>query len=141
MLTDDLSLITSKMVSYTERAAADLDLRYYEQIVLLYINGKGSCNQEQIARQFEVDKSMVSKTMAKLEKRGVVSRRTNADNKREYIISLTPEGHALVPAVKAIFAAWDEKVYAGLTPDDRARIERTVAHMLQNADALLAEED
>lgn len=140
MLMEDLSVILSQMCSYTEHRLSETHLKHHEQLILLYLHDRKHSNQEQIARHFSVDKGSVSKTIAKLEERGLVARQTNADNKREKIVTLTADGNTCTGQIAGVFDEWSTRLTDGLSPAELDLLKDAVMLMAHNADDLIAEE-
>lgn len=66
---------------------------------LLAIEEKGHTNITELAKDMELDKSTLSRTIETLVGMGLVSRKTNSDNRRSQHINLTPEGERTVSAI------------------------------------------
>lgn len=112
---------------------AGFDLGLPEQSVLLLIEAFGQSNQDTIARHLMIDKGSITKTIAKLESKGLIQRWENPDNKRENLLILTP---ACQPALKVIHQAnhdWDQLLSATVPPDLLACTDKTTTTQSKNA--------
>ena len=92
MFMNDISIIVRHMRVFAERRMAEEGLGFPEQLVIMCLAASGTSNQERIASFLDIDKGAVAKTVAKLEAKGLVDGRTNEDNRREKILSLSPAG-------------------------------------------------
>jgi len=66
---------------------------------LLAIEEKGHTNITELAKDMELDKSTLSRTIETLVGMGLVSRKTNSENRRCQHIDLTPAGEKTVSAI------------------------------------------
>ena len=64
-------------------------------------------------------KSTVSRAVSALEKRGLVVRRPNLDDRREEWLALTPEGREIYEAVAPEALAVEERLLSVLTPQEQ----------------------
>ena len=75
-----------------------------------------------IAAHGVMHKSTVSRAVSALEKRGLVVRRPNLEDRREEWLALTPEGRAIYEAVAPEAVAVEERLLSVLTSDERAML-------------------
>ena len=85
-------------------------------------------------------KSTVSRAVSALEKRGLVVRRPNLDDRREEWLALTPDGRAIYEAVAPKALAVEERLLAVLTSDERAMLSSLIDKLTRQA-RLLAPQD
>jgi DNA-binding MarR family transcriptional regulator len=60
------------------------------------------CSQQRLATALGVSGPAVVQTMTTLDHHGLISRERNPDDRREYLLRLTPEGHQQLAAARAI---------------------------------------
>lgn len=137
MLMSDLSIIVRQMRVFSERKLQHRNIGFPEQIVLMYLLNHENVNQEQIANHFEIDKGAIAKTIAKLEEKGLILRRENPSNKREKMISLTFQAKEITDDMRSILAEWNACVYADISSEEIARLEKTIATMAKNSNRFL----
>ena len=85
-------------------------------------------------------KSTVSRAVAALEKRGLVVRRPNLDDRREEWLALTPEGRAIYEAVAPEALAVEQRLLSVLTAEEQ-RTFATLIDKLTRQARLLAPQD
>lgn len=83
----DISIIVRKMRTFAERNMAHRGIGFPEQLVLMSLLANGESNQESIAAEHGIDRGAITKTLAKLEAKGLVTRKVNSKNKREKIVA------------------------------------------------------
>jgi DNA-binding MarR family transcriptional regulator len=134
---NDLSIIMRQMCVYAERHLAEFELGFPEMVVIMHLADKGPSNQETIARTFEVDKGAISKTIAKLEAKGLVTRQVNPDNRREKLVTLDASSQPILQKMRTELVAWDDAVFAGISDADRQTLQSALTLMAANSSALL----
>jgi DNA-binding MarR family transcriptional regulator len=85
-------------------------------------------------------KSTVSRAVSALEKRGLVVRRPNLDDRREEWLALTPEGRAIYEAVAPEALAVEERLLSVLTSEEQAMLSSLIDKLTRQA-RLLAPQD
>ncbi len=137
MFMNDASILVRHMRVFAERSMADTGLGFPEQIVIMYLAGCETSNQEQIARFFDIDKGAIAKTIAKLEAKDLVESKVNEQNRREKTLSLTPEAHRVIERMGNALRDWETQVYAGIGDKDRRIVEQSIALMAKNSHAMI----
>ncbi|MCE7001411.1 MarR family transcriptional regulator [Kibdelosporangium philippinense] len=74
---------------------AELDLTYPQYLVLLVLWERDNQPIKQIGAALHLDYGTVSPLLKRLETRGLVQRRRQADDERSVVVSLTPDGIAM----------------------------------------------
>lgn len=77
---------------------SDLTLPQYRALVVL--GSRGGLNVTVLAEEVGVHQTTASRLVARLVADGLVERETNADNRREVRLGLTPDGRALLARVR-----------------------------------------
>jgi len=72
-----------------------------------------------IAAHGVMHKSTVSRAVAALESRGLVVRRPNADDRREELLELTPEGRGIYESLAPEALAFEARLIAALSPEEQ----------------------
>lgn len=86
--------------------------------VLLRMKG-GSCGQEELGMFFEVDKGRMAKALALLEEHGLICRGINEKNRRQKLVSLTPDGERMVEKMEQVFEEWDQLCFQGFSEAEK----------------------
>ncbi len=81
-------------------------------------------------------KSTVSRAVAALEKRGLVVRRPNLDDRREEWLELTPEGRAIYEAVAPEALAVEQRLLSVLTPEEQKTLGSLIDKLTRQAKLL-----
>ena len=92
-----------------------------------------------IAAHGVMHKSTVSRAVAALEKRGLVVRRPNADDRREERLALTAEGRAIYEALAPEALAFETRLLSVLTPTEQEAFTVLVERLTAQARSLAPE--
>lgn len=128
----DISIIVRKMRTFAERNMAHRGIGFPEQLVLMSLLANGESNQESIAAEHGIDRGAIAKTLAKLEAKGLVTRKVNSKNKREKIVCATPEATSVFDEMRASFVELDNTLFSGFTPEEKASACDLIARMAAN---------
>lgn len=95
-------------------------LQYTALTVLRRRDGLSSA---QLARNSFVTAQSMADLITSLERRGLIVRRRNPDNRRTLLISLTDAGHELLAALDEPMRKLEERMVSGLTAVQRRELE------------------
>lgn len=106
-----------------------LGLYSSEWTVLNFVAKHDSFPQSDIAAALEIEGAAISKTLSKMEQKGLIVR-TSSQDKREKRISLTEKGRELYPLAAQAAGNHRSAVLAGLSRDDRQQMLSFIQSML-----------
>lgn len=87
-------------------------------------------DQARIAALIAYDRATIGGVIERLEKRGLVERTVNDDDRRARIVTLTPEGEALYKALLPLVKKLQSDILAELSAADRAVLTELMARSL-----------
>jgi DNA-binding MarR family transcriptional regulator len=87
---------------------------------------RGPMSAGELATCERVQPPSMTKVLAHLEERGLVRRAAHPSDKRQAIISVTPDGEQLLDSERRSRDAWLSRRLAELTPDERALLRSVV---------------
>lgn len=93
-----------------------------EAMALHDLGGQGGLTQQELAARLHLDKSTVSRLVAGLSERGLVSRRRDESNRRFVRLDLTEAGHRLHVEVAAALHSEQLSVLAGMSQAEQAAL-------------------
>ena len=99
--------------------------------VLNFVAKHDSFPQSDIAAALEIEGAAISKTLSKMEQKGLIVR-TSSQDKREKRISLTEKGRELYPLAAQAAGNHRSAVLAGLSRDDRQQMLSFIQSMLDH---------
>jgi DNA-binding MarR family transcriptional regulator len=81
-------------------------------------------DQRTLAGTVGLDTSTVGGVINRLESRGLLARNASPTDRRVRLLSLTPEGKALLAAIQPAIAMTQERILAPLSPEERDHFMR-----------------
>ena len=110
----------------------ELELQLVDGFVLRLLARQGSLRQEDIAQWIVLDKGAVARSVARMEKQGLVERTVSDRCRREKWVALTPAGADTAARITQALNTWDEIRYHGFTADERTQYESCLARITEN---------
>lgn len=107
--------------------------------VLVTLGQYGVMTGKAVGAHSHMHKTKVSRAVALLEKRKLLTRRGNRADKREAFLSLTPAGRAMYEEVAPHALDFARRLTEILTPADREAFNRAVAQLTDQSAQLVAE--
>jgi DNA-binding MarR family transcriptional regulator len=132
-----LASLTSQALSrvYSERYGIGVP----EWRVLVTLGQFGMMTGKAIGAHSHMHKTKVSRAVAELERRKLVTRRANREDLRESFLSLTPAGRAIYEELAPHALEFARRLAEVIDPQDRAAFERAFQRLTERS-RLLAEE-
>ncbi|WP_222122102.1 MarR family winged helix-turn-helix transcriptional regulator [Curtobacterium sp. 9128] len=123
----DTPLQLMRWIGWAQRKAADewvreRDLTHEQSFVLGYLQQNPGAIQRDIAAVTRTSAASVSSILQGLEKRGLVERRSDADNARTKLVFATPTGIELIAGFEDAMLALDDTLLAPLSADERSTL-------------------
>lgn len=107
--------------------------------VLVTLGEFGMMTGKAVGAHTHMHKTKVSRAVAQLEKRKLVSRRVNRADMREAFLSLTPAGRAMYEDLAPIALDFADRLLRVLDASDRAAFDRAVQRLTLRSAELTAE--
>lgn len=98
------------------------DLTPVQFSALVRLSEEESCSQNKLGRLIAVDAATIKGVIDRLREKGLVTSRADPEDRRRAMISLTPQGAALIPELHAVGATITARTLAPLGPDERATL-------------------
>lgn len=123
----DTPLQLMRWIGWAQRKAADewvreRELTHEQSFVLGYLQQNPGAIQRDIAAMTRTSAASVSSLLQGLEKRGLVERRSDADNARTKLVFATPTGIDLIAGFEDAMLSLDDTLLAPLDPSERATL-------------------
>ncbi|MFM0325843.1 MarR family winged helix-turn-helix transcriptional regulator [Caballeronia glebae] len=104
------------------------------QASILFMLAVGKClTAADIAREYGIDASAVTRLIDRLEKRGLLSRVRSEEDRRVVRLALTDEGRATAEKIPAIFTSVLDNLLAGFTPEEVGFLKSMLRRILANS--------
>ncbi len=133
-----ISILYRKSHIWLNEGCAQYGLTGAQAVVILIVCDFGVLTQDGITKRLGLDKSVIAKTVAKLEETGFLIRTTNAKDKRTYDIRPTEKAWEAYSFVKEQMALCVQRMTQQMTDSERAEFKRLLALA---AEAVIALDD
>jgi DNA-binding MarR family transcriptional regulator len=100
--------------------AADVDLTPVQFAALAALQDHDQSDQATLAGLIAYDRATIGGVVDRLESKGFVARKISPRDRRARIVTLTPEGRALLDTVRPLVAAAQADMLPGLSDAERA---------------------
>jgi len=101
--------------------------------VIVILGECGQMTAKDVGLRGQMHKTKVSRAVAVLEKRRFLTRRANAADLREAILSLTPEGRAVYDDLAPRAMQFSDRLIASIDPFDREVFCRVLKQLMERA--------
>lgn len=139
--TDKMSLIVRHCRTFSEKRLKEYDLTFGEQVIIMYLVSHENVNQDTISRTYQIDKSIIAKTLSKLEKKGIIIKKQNPDNKRENLISLDQNADEILDRMKIVLDEWNGILFEGMSKEEIETFYRLTEKMQDNVERILKKDN
>jgi DNA-binding MarR family transcriptional regulator len=108
---------------------------------LFYICRNPGVSQEALTRALYVNKSSVTRHIARLEEAGLLTRTPSPDDKRVLLVYPTEQAIGLLPRLREVGGLWHAALTNGFTEEETAQFEDLLSRAMENARRAADEED
>ncbi len=121
--------------AFFARAFARVGAHPGQASCLLAIARSEGLSQRELARMLDITPAAVTGMLQKVERAGLVVRRTDEHDQRYVRIHLTEAGRALVSEVRGLLREQIGVLFAGMTPEELRDLARLLDRLNANMDA------
>lgn len=107
------------------------DVYSSEWTIINYLHHHEAISQADLAAALQIEPAAVSKTIGKMEKKGLITR-SSAKDKREKHISMTPKCRELFPQLAATLARHRQQSLTGISEKSRQDMLQMMKTMFDN---------
>ncbi len=100
------------------KKCAGIDISPATRRILFYLSGKDQVNQLYIVRQTRLKAPTISVSLSRLEKKGIISRRTSDTDMRNMEVSLTEKGEEIDKKIRSFSDSIDKRMMKGITEEE-----------------------
>ncbi len=118
-----------------ERKLARLGLRLGQEFILLQLAAHEALSQIGLAERLGVEQATISIVLRRMQKAGLVQRRTDPADARVTRVCLTRKGRSLVPPVQRLWREQERSLLQGLTGEDRRTLGKLLARIQANLES------
>lgn len=133
-----ISILYRKSHIWLNNGCAEHDLTAAQAVIILIVCDFEVLTQDEITKRLGMDKSVIAKTVTRLEEMGFMVRSTNAKDKRTYDIRPTEKAWKAYPFVKEQIEQGFQRMTQQMTDAERNEFKRL---LLIAAQAAVSQDD
>ena len=133
-----ISILYRKSHIWLNNGCAQYRLSAAQALIILIVCDFQVLTQDDITKRLSLDKSVIAKTVTKLEESGYLLRATNARDKRTYDIRPTEKAWEVYPSIKEQVEGCFRRMTQQMTEAEREEFQRLLQ---MAAEAAIAMED
>lgn len=115
-----------------EARYADHELNLTQASLLAFLGERGPVTQTQLAQALGAGRAATGLVINGLEKRDLIERRENPDDRRAWLIALRPQGEALLEPIKEIDRVLRLELREGIPKSERQQLARVLLRLQAN---------
>ena len=135
-----LGLIAKKYIGIMYKNLGHLDIGHNFIVIILIHKSSSTLTQQELANQCGMDKTNMLRTIDALQAKGLVRREQKPEDRRAYVIRLTPEGKKIIPLINKSFRVLNKKALEGISDRQTKEFYKTLNKITENIASLPAEE-
>lgn len=108
---------------------AELDLFTGQDLLLICLWGQDGQTQSDLANKLGIQQATLTRMITRIEKTGLVVRKSDYEDARVSRVFLTNAGKKLRQAVEAIWSEIENQVFHGLTTEERLLLRRLLMQL------------
>lgn len=105
-----IQILAKSQSLFLNNRLKEIDINTAQFQVLYEIDNDSKINQEKIASRSNTNKGAIARSISKLEENGLVERKTDENNRRQNIITLTGKGKIVLDKAIEIFNEWEDSL-------------------------------
>jgi len=132
-----LSLLTAKMQAHLARHYQQvLGLSLHEARIIAVLGYHRPVSSNAIVQHTTMDKATVSRAVARLMRRGLLTRRPDPEDRRLLVLDFTPRGARTYRDLAALAQRWEAWLTEAMPRAARTRLVRDLALLTQRLDTM-----
>lgn len=100
--------------------------------VLFRVHRAGTLAQKDLVQALQVEPATLTGVIDALSAKGWLERLGSEEDKRCRVLRLSPAGEELLAGIADPYELVEKRMLAGVTPEERELVERTLEHMISN---------
>ncbi len=131
-----VSILYRKSHIWLNNSCARYHLTAAQAVVILIVCDFEVLTQDEITKRLSLDKSVIAKTVTKLQETGFLTRSTNARDKRTFDIRPTEKAWQVYPFIKEQIDGCFQRMTQQMTEEERQQFKRLLSMAAEAAIAL-----
>ena len=123
----NLSIIYRQFTVFLNRELADSELTATELMYIGSLYDQDGVTQDDLAREFCIDKAATARTIQTLEGKGLLLRKVDENDRRAKRISLTPKVEKYKTTIETVQKKWMDLCGADISKEEIAAFEKMLS--------------
>ena len=108
--------------------------------ILMRLYHQDGINQETLSQDLLLDKTTCTRAIQKLMDARYITKETDIEDKRAYIIHLTPKALKIEKEIRSILKSWKNILLTDFTPEEKQQLIEFLNRTIKNAQTFLTEQ-
>lgn len=130
--------ISTMMVAEVDHRLTEIGLTHAQWAPLLLIKRGRANTQAELARELQLDAGALTRTLDRLEAKGLCRRERSKEDRRVVNLSLTPEGERAIEPVTGVLCDVSNLMLAGFEPAEYEALMALLRRVYANTEAMRA---
>ncbi len=117
---------------------APLDLNLTQASLIGYVNEFGATTQTDLADHLGIGRAAIGSVIDRLQARGLVERQPKSDDRRVWLVTITPAGVALAEQINEVDQVLRAELRRGLGREERQALAWVMTRLQQNLATAIA---
>lgn len=117
---------------------APLDLNLTQASLIGYVNEFGATSQTDLADHLGIGRAAIGSVIDRLQARGLVERQPKSDDRRVWLVAITPAGEALAEQINEVDQVLRAELRRGLGREERQALAWVMTRLQQNLASAIA---
>lgn len=126
--------------SYLQPYLDEIGLGVGQPKMIAYLAAHQPCRQKELSAYFEIDRAAVSRMLDSLEKKGFVTHKSDENNRRAELVTLTEKGKTANKIWQTHCGEMEQVLLDGFTASEREQFSQYLYRAYQNLKGKLPEE-
>lgn len=115
-----------------EKELKPYGLTYAQRVILIRLCEKDGLTQKELARDTYFEQSNMTLMLDKLELKGLIVREPKENDRRAYLVRITPKGRELYEPLVALGDAMIEKAFCGISQTQKEELSLVLQTIYEN---------
>ncbi|NMM29107.1 MAG: MarR family transcriptional regulator [Glaciimonas sp.] len=127
-----LTRARSLLVKSIDEALSGCDITSTQGGIIYMLSTGKYVSAADLAREFYIDAASMKRTLDRLEAHKIIERKSNPDDRRQILLSLTPAGDALAQKMPVIYVDMLNRLFAGFSAEEIGFLKSLLRKLLVN---------
>ena len=115
-----------------EKELKPYGISYAQRVILIRLCEKDGLTQKELAQDTYFEQSNMTLMLDKLELKGLIKREPKANDRRAYLVKITPEGRELKEGLLSLGERVIDRAFQGVGADEKETLSRLLQTLYEN---------